>query len=159
MRTRRLQCFTWILCMLLGSMAHASTTKKATHRWVKSTGHMAVTGLSKGNHTRNMAAKKNWCKRGQQVMDRQRVREIQAALIREYYLKGRANGHWDERSQRAMACFQSDNRWQSKVVPDSRALIKLGLGPDHAGLIKHDTAAISFIPGGGIPTSNSPSQR
>jgi peptidoglycan hydrolase-like protein with peptidoglycan-binding domain len=146
---------------LMGSMAHARTTKKAARRSAESTSarHVANASLSKGKHTRNMAAKMNRCKRGQQMMGPERVREIQAALIRENYLKGPANGVLDQRSKDAMTRFQSDNRWQSKVVPDSRALIKLGLGPDHAGLINPDTAAISFIPGGGIPTSNSPSQR
>jgi len=30
-----------------------------------------------------------------------------------------------------MQKFQADNGWQTKLVPDSRAIIKLGLGPDH----------------------------
>jgi hypothetical protein len=29
-----------------------------------------------------------------------------------------------------MAKLQADNGWQTKLVPDSRALIKLGLGPN-----------------------------
>jgi hypothetical protein len=106
-----------------------------------------------------MAANENWRKRGQQTMGPERVREIQSALIRESYLRGRAHGVWDQRSKDAMARFQSDNRWQSKVVPDSRALIRLGLGPDHAGLINPDTAAVTFIPGGGTPTLGSRSPR
>ena len=28
--------------------------------------------------------------------------------------------------------YQGDNGWQTKVVPDSRALIKLGLGPNYS---------------------------
>jgi len=49
-----------------------------------------------------------------------------------------------------MQKYQADQGWQSKVVPDSRALIKLGLGPDHAGLLNPDTAAIQRpVPGGG----------
>lgn len=83
-------------------------------------------------------------------MDSERVREIQAALIREHYLDGEPNGEWDSRSKAAMQKFQADQGWQSKVVPDSRALIKLGLGPDHAGLLNPDTAAIQqTVPGGG----------
>jgi hypothetical protein len=34
-----------------------------------------------------------------------------------------------------MMRFQNDNNWQTKVMPDSRALIKLGLGPKRADLI------------------------
>jgi peptidoglycan hydrolase-like protein with peptidoglycan-binding domain len=88
-------------------------------------------------------------KRGQKAMDPARVRDIQAALIREKFLDGRPNGVWDQRSKDAMQKFQSANGWQTKMVPDSRAIIKLGLGPDHADLINPETAATSFIPGGG----------
>jgi len=88
-------------------------------------------------------------KRGQRAMDPSRVREIQAALIREKFLEGQPNGIWDQRSKDAMQKFQGANGWQTKMVPDSRALIKLGLGPDHADLINPETAATSFFPGGG----------
>lgn len=39
--------------------------------------------------------------------------------------------------------YQEANGWQTKSVPDSRALIKLGLGPDKKGLLNPDTAAVS----------------
>ena len=90
-------------------------------------------------------------------MDSERVREIQEALIREKYLGGDPTGVWDQRSRTAMTRFQADNGWQSKVVPDSRALIKLGLGPDHANLINPDTAAV-LQPGGGAERSQAPAR-
>src|SRR4051812_1316063 len=93
---------------------------------------------------------------GQQAMNPERVREIQSALVREHYLDGEPNGVWDSRSKAAMQRFQSDQGWQSKVVPDSRALIKLGLGPEHAGLLNPETAAIQSVPGGGTVRSNAP---
>jgi hypothetical protein len=31
----------------------------------------------------------------------------------------------------AMRQYQSDHGWQTKLTPDSRALISLGLGPNH----------------------------
>lgn len=65
-------------------------------------------------------------------MQPDRVRAIQEALIREKYLTGEATGNWDARTQDAMTRFQTDNGWQSKVTPDSRALIKLGLGPNYS---------------------------
>ena len=95
------------------------------------------------------SAKKNSRRRGQHAMDAARVREIQAALIRERFLEGQPSGIWDDRSKNAMQRFQQSHGWQTKVVPDSRALIKLGLGPDRANLINPETAAVSFIPGGG----------
>jgi len=66
---------------------------------------------------------------GQRQIDPDRAREIQTALIREHYLTGEPTGQWDSASQAAMSKFQADQGWQTKLTPDSRALIKLGLGP------------------------------
>lgn len=66
---------------------------------------------------------------GPRAMDDGRATQIQSALIRAGYLKGDPTGHWDSASQAAMEKLQADNGWQTKLVPDSRALIKLGLGP------------------------------
>src|SRR5271168_630869 len=66
---------------------------------------------------------------GQRQIDPERAREIQSALIREHYLTGEPSGQWDAESQAAMSKFQADQGWQTKLTPDSRALIKLGLGP------------------------------
>ena len=57
-----------------------------------------------------------------------RATEIQSALIQRGYLFGEPTGAWDTASIAAMQKLQSDNGWQTKFVPDSRALIKLGLG-------------------------------
>jgi len=86
-----------------------------------------------GKHSKHHAKKKtSWKSHGQQVIASDRAREIQEALIREHYLTGDATGEWDTRTQQAMVRYQADNGWQSKVTPDSRALIKLGLGPDYS---------------------------
>jgi peptidoglycan hydrolase-like protein with peptidoglycan-binding domain len=120
------------LALLVPGLAQAKTQKS---------------GKSKSSHaTKRSGSKKP---RGQAAMNSERVREIQAALIREKYMEGEPNGVWDTRSKTAMQKFQADQGWQSKVVPDSRALIKLGLGPDHAGLLNPQTAAIQTVPGGG----------
>jgi peptidoglycan hydrolase-like protein with peptidoglycan-binding domain len=66
---------------------------------------------------------------------RSRTVAIQSALIREHYLTGEPTGVWDEASKDAMLRYQAANGWQTKITPDSRALIKLGLGPDHKGLL------------------------
>lgn len=60
----------------------------------------------------------------------ERATEIQSALIKQGYLSGEPTGSWDSASASAMQKLQSDNGWQTKLVPDSRALIKLGLGPN-----------------------------
>ncbi len=62
-------------------------------------------------------------------MDSQRAIEIQQALVQAHYLNGAPTGQWDTETQAAMQKYQIDNGWQSKIMPDSRAIIKLGLGP------------------------------
>jgi peptidoglycan hydrolase-like protein with peptidoglycan-binding domain len=66
---------------------------------------------------------------GQRGIDDTRASQIQASLIKSGYLSGEASGHWDARTEAAMQKFQGDNGWQTKLIPDSRAIIKLGLGP------------------------------
>lgn len=66
----------------------------------------------------------------QTSIDDRRATEIQAALIQHGYLSGQPSGHWDSATEAAMAKLQADNGWQTKLVPDSRALIKIGLGPN-----------------------------
>lgn len=62
-------------------------------------------------------------------MSSERATEIQSALIQRGYLTGEPTGTWDSASVAAMQKMQGDNGWQTKLTPDSRALIKLGLGP------------------------------
>ena len=66
---------------------------------------------------------------GQRSIDDTRASQIQASLIKSGYLTGQASGHWDAQTQAAMQKYQEDNGWQTKLIPDSRAIIKLGLGP------------------------------
>lgn len=86
------------------------------------TSKVSSTRSTKGKH----AAKKPLGPRG---IDDARATEIQTALIKAGYLSGQPSGHWDSESQASMVKLQGDNGWQTKIVPDSRALIKLGLGP------------------------------
>lgn len=65
-------------------------------------------------------------------MATERATEIQQALIKNGYLSGEPTGRWDAESAAAMQKLQADNGWQTKITPDSRALIKLGLGPGAA---------------------------
>ncbi|MGC2496283.1 MAG: peptidoglycan-binding domain-containing protein, partial [Acidobacteriaceae bacterium] len=72
--------------------------------------------------------------KGQRQIEPERAREIQAALIREHYLTAPASGQWDSTTEAAMQKYQADHGWQTKLTPDSRALIKLGLGPKTDGV-------------------------
>jgi hypothetical protein len=78
--------------------------------------------------------------RGQQKIDSERAQAIQEALIREHYMSGTATGTWNQSSEDAMRRYQADHGWQSKTVPDSRALISLGLGPSHDHLLNPESA-------------------
>jgi len=95
---------------------------------------------SKTHTTSRYASKKSRKPRGQQAIDGERTREIQEALVREHYLNGEPSGKWDDATQGALRRYQADQGWQSKSVPDSRALIRLGLGPDHEHLLNPETA-------------------
>lgn len=126
---------------------------KTTRTTAKSTTHGKSTSHSK--RSRKVSRKS----RGQQGIDPDRAREIQAALIREHYLDGEPSGVWDAQTKSALTKYQNDNGWQTKVLPDSRALIKLGLGPSKEGLLNPESAAIGNayelgvekdIPGGSV---------
>ena len=87
------------------------------------------------------ATRGSWKRRGQQQISSDRVREIQEALIREHYMSGQPTGIFDQRTKAALVKLQAEQGWQSKVVPDSRALIKLGLGPNHDGAINLEASS------------------
>ena len=125
--------------LLLASLAYATTaTRKPATK--SSTVSSKTKKNSHKTSTKGKRSRKSARKRGQQNIDPTRAREIQEALIRDGYMQGEASGTWDQASQKAMEKFQSDNGWQSKVIPDSRALIKLGLGPDHQHLLNPESA-------------------
>jgi hypothetical protein len=55
-------------------------------------------------------------------------------------LTGEATGTWNQACEEAMRRYQADHGWQSKTVPDSRALISLGLGPSKDHLLNPESA-------------------
>ena len=130
---RTIVCF---MVALSGLTATASSSHKH-HR--HSAGKAASTSTSKQKHSRSHG-KRSKRARGQQKIEGERARQIQAALIREHYLSGEATGTWSDASQEAMRRFQADHGWQAKTVPDSRALIALGLGPNNDRLLNPESA-------------------
>ncbi|HEY2861120.1 MAG TPA: peptidoglycan-binding domain-containing protein [Terracidiphilus sp.] len=118
--------------------APAFAASKSTHRSASATTHTRTARL----HTKGKA--KSHKLHGQQAIDSERVSEIQQALIREHYMTGETNGQWDSTTQAAMRKYQSDQGWQTRLMPDSRALVKLGLGPDYSTAINaKDVASAS----------------
>ena len=124
------------------SLAQTSPTSStpataATHTSTAPQKTTTTTAHKKSRHKRRP--------RGQQKMDAQRIQSIQEALVREHYMQ-KPTGKWDATTQAALQKYQADNGWQSKVVPDSRALIKLGLGPDNDHLLNPESAMTSTAP-------------
>lgn len=108
-----------------------------------------------GRSSRKLVAKSHKL-HGQTSIDPARVTEIQQALIREHYLDSEANGKWDATTEGAMQKFQADQGWQTKIMPDSRALKKLGLGPDYSQAINaKDSSFADPAPASTIPPTQS----
>jgi len=121
----------------------ASTT---THRTSSATTH----ARSARTHTKGKA--KSHKLHGQQAIDPERATQIQQALIREHYMTGEANGQWDSTTQAAMQKYQADQGWQTRLMPDSRALVKLGLGPDYSTAINARDVVTAPVPAAGSTT-------
>ena len=135
--------------MLLAGVTSATTTTttagkpKPKHPQTSKT-HSSSSSSSKSHskHSSKTVAKGTSRSHGQHGIDAERTREIQTALIQQHYMAGEPTGVWDQSTKEALTKYQADNGWQTKLTPDSRALIKLGLGPDHKGLLNPDTASI-----------------
>jgi peptidoglycan hydrolase-like protein with peptidoglycan-binding domain len=118
-----------------------SNSSRASMRPSAKTSSHATESSQKNKSTRSKKASKQVAKkRGQQAIDSDRAREIQTALIREHYMDGEPTGVWDSSTQAAMQRYQAAQGWQSKTTPDSRALIRLGLGPSKDHLLNPENA-------------------
>ena len=162
-------CVVAVLCTLAiaetsSSPAHPtkSDTKKAASSSTAHKTSSAALHTASATHKTTAASshkskksRKSASRRGQQKIDSERTRQIQEALVREHYLSGAPSGTWDAATEDALRKFQADNGWQNKTVPDSRALIKLGLGPNHDHLLNPESA-MTTTPQAPRPTSNSP---
>jgi hypothetical protein len=122
------------------SVQHPAATSAAT---AKTATHPRAKTQAQRRRSISLHRKRRTMARGQQKIDPERAQEIQAALIREHYLSGAAVGTWNQASEDAMRRYQADHGWQSKTVPDSRALISLGLGPRHDHLLNPESAMTS----------------
>ena len=132
MRFNRVLAILLSSLLILGSSAVAKTVTTTKHH-----------SHAKSSKTKSKKGKKSWKSKGQQAIASDRTTEIQQALIREHYLSGEPSGTMDGATKQALTKLQQDNGWQTKVVPDSRALIKLGLGPSQSNLLNPDTAALA----------------
>lgn len=72
--------------------------------------------------------------RGPMRPSRQRITEIQSALARSGYYKGKPDGRWDAHTVEAMRNFQEDHGLDGTGKIDALSLQKLGLGSEIAGV-------------------------
>src|SRR5271170_4453445 len=110
----------WQSLLMVAALSATPVFANRTHR-APTAGHPKSSHKSKKSHT----------PQGQRTIDPERATEIQSALIREKYLDGTPSGQWDSQTEAAMLKYQADHGWQTKLTPDSRAIIMLGLGPTH----------------------------
>jgi hypothetical protein len=128
-----------LLCpCVFATTTHRPTT--STHSSKLSSGHGAPSHSRAGKKTTPRSKRL----RGQQAIEPERVTEIQGALIRQHYLSKDADGQWDSVTEAAMQKYQADHGWQTRLMPDSRAIKALGLGPDYSNAI--NAKAASFGP-------------
>ena len=135
------------MALLLAGTATATTSQTKSTKSTKSSSSSHKSSKSSTSaKTSSSKSKKKSAKatsHGQHTIDQERTLEIQQALVREHYLTGEPTGKWDQDTKDALLRMQAENGWQTKLTPDSRALIKLGLGPDKKGLLNPDTAVMS----------------
>ncbi len=121
-RIRAAQCFGFALLLAvtpaIASRTHKLVASAASHH----KGHGK-------KHASPLIA--HWTP-GQRGIDADRARAIQTALISQSYMTGAPTGEWDTETEAAMQKYQGDHGWQTKLMPDSRALINLGLGSNAA---------------------------
>lgn len=122
------------------SHAHRAPTKSVHH-----TRHHHYVHHRSRHHARS---------RGQQAIQPERVEQIQQALIDAHYLGGEPTGKWDTTTVTAMQKYQSDNGWQTKIMPDARALVKLGLGEDYSDAINAKNLTLASPPTGAAVPDN-----
>ncbi len=93
--------------------------------------------------------------KGQRQIDSERATQIQEALVKAGYMSGAPSGQMDAQTTAALQKLQGDNGWQTKITPDSRALIKLGLGPkDTTATVSSPTSSAQQPSGESIQAAN-----
>lgn len=130
------------MCLAQDAAGTTSSKSPAATSKSKTASHSRAAAKSHSRKSRKSNSRRRTA-RGQQKIDPERAQEIQSALIKEHYLNPKDEGGWNQASEDAMRRYQADHGWQSKTVPDSRALISLGLGPSHDHLLNPESAMTS----------------
>lgn len=111
------------------STVHSTSRRRAaTHSAHGKT--VAAKGTSASHRRRRGSRSSDYRQRVARIhLEPQRVEEIQRALAQSGYLHEEPNGTWDTQTRAAMQQYQRANGFSSTGLPDSRSLMKMGLGP------------------------------
>jgi hypothetical protein len=132
------------LALLVSAALLAPPAFAASVRHTSATTHSSAS--HKLSHSRYVPGRGSRRVRGQQAIQPDRVTEIQQALVREHYLSTDPNGDWDTTTVAAMQKYQADHGWQTKLMPDPRALKNLGLGPDYSTALNANGSSFAAPP-------------
>ncbi len=101
---------------------------------------------------------RHYTRTGQQKPLPERITEIEAALVRQGFLAGEADGVWDQNSIEALKRFQDQHHIQATGKLTSLSLIALGLGPQRTPIANASlpgtiaaSAAAAVADAGGSP--------
>lgn len=140
--------------LLAGALVASPAFAKPTHHRAATAAHTRATvhraSLKHSRSSRLTRRSRRHILRGQQVIQPERVTQIQQALIKAHYFSGQADGQWDSTTIASMQKYQADHGWQTRLVPDSRALKALGLGPDYSNAL--NASGTSFAPAAQAPS-------
>lgn len=137
--------------LLAGALVASPAFAKRTHHTATAATHSrALVHRSSLKHSRYSRRSRRHILHGQQAIEPERVTQIQQALIKAHYFNGEADGQWDSTTIAAMQKYQADHGWQTRLMPDSRALKALGLGPDYSNAL--NASGTSFTPPAQAPT-------
>ena len=141
---------------ILAAPAFAASAHKSSGTAHSRSTHKSASSHAGSRHSRSAhVSRASHRIHGQQSIDPERATQIQEALIREHYLTGEASGKWDDATIAAMQKYQADQGWQTKLMPDSRALKKLGLGPDYSNALNAQSSSF----GNPAPSDTIPSDQ
>lgn len=128
MRCLRITLTVYLTCACLLLPALAAHTQRRTVRAHAKRVHSTSRHHSRRHHSSRSDTRRHKRTASSSGITPARATEIQNALIRAGYLR-RGSGVWDNDTIAAMRRYQQDHHWQTRLVPDARALIALGLGP------------------------------
>jgi peptidoglycan hydrolase-like protein with peptidoglycan-binding domain len=112
-----------------------------------------VTAKAKKKRPRKKSSRRKR-RKGQLRPTPERIREIQTALIQKGYFAGEPTGSWDARTTDAMRRFQQTSGLEPTGRLDAPSLIKLGLGPETAGVGAPRPPAGQTSPSASSPPDN-----